>query len=98
MQTFGYVAMKYIVPILVLLIAAYPVCKLAGKMGHHPFLGLSLHLPGINIVMLYIFAAGKWPIEYECEALLEENSRLKTEIGRSEQDAAADVASSAAEQ
>jgi hypothetical protein len=71
--------MKLFLAIVLIAITAYPLCKLTGKMGHHPLIGLFFFVPGLNIVMLYILASGKWPIEYERDALLEENSRLKQE-------------------
>ena len=77
--------MKYIVPAIILLIAVYPLCKVTKKMGHHPLLGLFFLVPGVNIVMLYIFASAKWPIEYQCDALIQENSRLREKTGESEQ-------------
>lgn len=42
-------------------------------------------VPGLNIVMLYVFASIKWPIEYERDALVEENNRLKSGMGASEE-------------
>lgn len=53
-------------------------------MGHHPLVGLCLLIPGINIVMLYVFASGKWPIEYEKDALIQENARLRETMEKSE--------------
>ena len=49
-------------------------------MGHHPLLGIFWLVPGVNIVMLYVFSSMRWPIEYQCEALLAENERLKKEM------------------
>jgi len=72
--------MKYIVPIILCLIVSYPICKFTKKMGHHPLLGLFFLVPGVNIIMLYVFALAKWPIEYECEALIQENNTLKQTI------------------
>jgi hypothetical protein len=69
--------MNYFIGIVLFAIIAYPLCKLTKKMGHHPLVGLFFFIPGINIVMLYIFASNKWPIEYECDALLAENNKLK---------------------
>jgi len=64
-----YFAMFYLPP--------YPLCKLAKKMGHHLLIGLFFFVPGLNIVMLYLAASSKWPIEYERDALLDENKKLK---------------------
>ncbi len=76
--------MKYVIGAILLAIVAYPLCKVTKKMGHHPLLGLFFFLPGINIVMLYIFASSKWPIEFECEALIKENAKLKNETEESQ--------------
>lgn len=72
--------MRYIVPIILFLIVVYPVCRITQKMGHHPLLGIFWLIPGVNIVMLYVFSSMRWPIEYQCDALLEENERLKKQI------------------
>jgi len=37
-------------------------------------------IPFVNVAMLYILAKGKWPIEYERDALVEENKKLKQGI------------------
>lgn len=69
--------MKHLVWIIIIAIVGYPLCKLAKKMGHHPLIGLFFFIPGLNIVMLYLAASSKWPIEYERDALLDENKKMK---------------------
>jgi hypothetical protein len=73
--------MKYVVPILLVLMLAYPLCMFAKRSGHHPLLGLFFFVPFLNIVMLYVIACMKWPIEYEREALIKENEALKAKTG-----------------
>lgn len=70
---------EYTLGIILLIISAYPVCKILRKMGHHPLMAIFFLIPIINIVVLYILASGKWPIEYEREALKSENEKLKQE-------------------
>lgn len=72
--------MDYLVPIIFLLVAIYPVCRVVKKMGQHPFLGLFLLIPYVNVLMFYIFSSVKWPIECQCEELMKENARLKAEL------------------
>ena len=69
--------MIFILYAILIAMVGYPLCKLAKKMGHNPLVGLFVLVPGLNIVMLYLAASTKWPIEYECDALLEENRKLK---------------------
>ena len=67
----------HILSALLLLIVAYPVCRLLRKMGHSAWLAVFFLIPFINVVMLYILAKATWPIEYEIEALKLENEKLR---------------------
>ena len=69
--------MRYIIAAFLIGIVLHPVCKILKKMGHSPLLVIFFLIPFVNIVMLYILAKGKWPIEYECDALIEENKKLR---------------------
>ena len=62
----------------------YPLCKVTKKTGHHPLLAFLMLLPVVNIIILYMLASDKWPIEYENEALIQENTKLKEKIKESE--------------
>ena len=72
--------MKYILAAILIGIVLYPVCKILKKTGHSPMLVIFFFIPFVNVAMLYILAKGKWPIEYECDALLAENEKLKQRI------------------
>jgi len=76
--------MDYLVPAILLFIALYPACKVVKKMGHHPLLGLFVLIPYVNILMFYVFATTKWPVEYEYDELIKENARLKEIINKAE--------------
>jgi Cft2 family RNA processing exonuclease len=59
---------------------ARAICKLLKKMGHSPWLAIFFLLPFINVVMLYILAKGKWPVEYERDAFVFEYHKLREKI------------------
>jgi hypothetical protein len=69
--------MKIALGIILFLFIAIPVFKIVKKTGHHPLLAIFFLLPFVNLVVLYILASGKWPIEYERDALLIENQKMK---------------------
>jgi predicted PurR-regulated permease PerM len=68
---------RYILAAILLGIVLYPVSRILTKTGHSPWLVISFLIPFVNVAMLYILAQGKWPIEYERDALVEENEKLK---------------------
>lgn len=41
----------------------YCYCKIAGRAGYSPWMGLLMIVPIVNIVMIYMFAFKTWPIE-----------------------------------
>ncbi len=41
----------------------YCYCKIAGRAGFSPWMGLVMLIPIANIVLLYMFALKPWPIE-----------------------------------
>jgi hypothetical protein len=52
--------------LIILIIAAifvYPICRIVGKAGYSPALGLLWFVPLVNIVMLWVFALSEWPIQ-----------------------------------
>jgi hypothetical protein len=54
-----------------LLVAVYlvPMWRIAGKMGYPGALSILACMPGINIVVAWVLAFRKWPIEREMERL-----------------------------
>jgi hypothetical protein len=41
----------------------YCYCKISGRAGYSPWMGLIMLVPIANIVILYMFAFKTWPIE-----------------------------------
>ena len=46
---------------LILGLFIYPISKILGRAGWNPWLALLWLIPGLNIVMLWVFALGNWP-------------------------------------
>ena len=72
--------MKHILAAILIGIVLWPVCRILRKTGHSPWLVIFFLIPFVNVAMLYVLAKGKWPIEYERDALMEENETLKQGI------------------
>jgi len=56
---------------LCLLLYVFSWCRIYAKAGQHPALAFVMLIPGLNLVMLTIFALGRWPIERELDEVRE---------------------------
>lgn len=56
---------------LCLLVYLLSWCRIYAKAGHHPLLGFVMLIPGLNLLMLTVFALGRWPIERELNEIRE---------------------------
>lgn len=43
------------------LVFAWPVCRIVGKAGFHPLLGLLVMVPLLNILLVWVLAFADWP-------------------------------------
>ena len=39
-----------------------PMAKIFAKAGWNPWLVLLMFIPGVNIILLWVFAYGEWPV------------------------------------
>lgn len=46
-----------------LALVLWPLCVIVGKMGYGRGHAVWLLVPGVNVVMLYVLAFRRWPIE-----------------------------------
>ena len=56
---------------LMVLLYVFCWCRIYAKAGQHPALGFLMLIPGLNLVMLTIFALGRWPVESELREIRE---------------------------
>ena len=56
---------------LLLLVYVFAWCRIYSKAGQHPALGFLMLIPGLNVLMLLVFALGRWPIETEVSEVRE---------------------------
>ena len=53
----------WLVVLVVLVLLVFPVCRIVGKAGYSPLLGLLWFIPLVNLVMLWVFAFAEWPVQ-----------------------------------
>ena len=67
MESIG--AFELLVIVIVAGIAVLPIWRIVSKAGFPGVLSLLFLIPMVNIIMLFVFAFMKWPIERELEKI-----------------------------
>ena len=58
-----YSVFHLLIVLIILGVFVYPVCRIVGKAGYSPLLGLLWFIPLVNLAMLWVFAFSDWPIQ-----------------------------------
>jgi hypothetical protein len=58
----GFSIWHWLIVLIIAFIFIYPICRIVGKAGYNPALGLLWLIPIVNFVLLWVFAFSDWPV------------------------------------
>jgi hypothetical protein len=61
--------LEFLIVLLVVCVYIVPLWRIARKMGYPGPLAILACLPGVNMLLAYVLAFTKWPVERELETL-----------------------------
>jgi hypothetical protein len=60
---------EYSVLLVVVLLYAFPLWRIARKMGYPGAVGILACVPGVSLIVAYVAAFSEWPVQRELESL-----------------------------